>query len=114
MVAARGHRVAAPQARHGGGMAWDGRPGPDLAAHLASCDDTERASKRPGLGGQGRAREDRRVVGHGETGARMRVRVLGAFAVTRGNDAVPVPGARARGLLTRLALAGGGPVEAGV
>ncbi|MCU7727955.1 winged helix-turn-helix domain-containing protein [Actinoplanes sp. KI2] len=43
----------------------------------------------------------------------MRVRVLGAFEVTRGDEVVPVPGARARGLLTRLALAGGSPVEAG-
>jgi len=52
-------------------------------------------------------------VGHGETGARLRVRVLSAFEVTRGDGVVPVPGARARGLLVRLALAGGAPVEAG-
>ncbi len=52
-------------------------------------------------------------MGHGETAGRMRVRVLSAFEVTRGDAAVPVPGARARGLLVRLALAGGAPVEAG-
>jgi predicted ATPase/DNA-binding SARP family transcriptional activator len=44
-------------------------------------------------------------------GATLRVSVLGAFRVTRGDAAVPVAGARLRGLAVRLALAGGRPVE---
>ncbi|MBG0562580.1 BTAD domain-containing putative transcriptional regulator [Actinoplanes aureus] len=43
---------------------------------------------------------------------RLRVDLLGALSVRRGDDAVPVPGARLRGLLTRLAVAAGHPVAA--
>ncbi|MFC0064285.1 BTAD domain-containing putative transcriptional regulator [Umezawaea endophytica] len=46
-------------------------------------------------------------------GARLRVTVLGAFEVTRGSEVLPVPGERLRGLLVRLALAGGHAVEPG-
>ncbi len=46
--------------------------------------------------------------------ARLRVRLLGAFEVRRGGTAVPVSGARLRGLLVRLALAGGRAVDPGV
>ncbi|MYW94336.1 AfsR/SARP family transcriptional regulator [Amycolatopsis rubida] len=46
--------------------------------------------------------------------ARLRVTLLGAFQVTRGAEALPVPGARLRGLVARLALAGGRPVEQSV
>ncbi|UKD53641.1 AAA family ATPase [Amycolatopsis sp. FU40] len=42
--------------------------------------------------------------------ARLRVTLLGAFQVTRGAEALAVPGARLRGLVARLALAGGRPV----
>ncbi|WP_198168528.1 BTAD domain-containing putative transcriptional regulator [Herbidospora yilanensis] len=42
-----------------------------------------------------------------DEGARLRVTLLGASRVTRGAAVVPVPGARLRGLLVRLALAGG-------
>ncbi|MFI5890008.1 AfsR/SARP family transcriptional regulator [Actinoplanes sp. NPDC051513] len=51
--------------------------------------------------------------GDGDVGVRLRVTLLGAFAVCRGDTAVPVPGARVRGLLVRLALAGGSAVEPG-
>ncbi|SEH03618.1 Predicted ATPase [Nonomuraea solani] len=46
--------------------------------------------------------------------ARLRVTLLGAFQVSRGDAVLPVPGARLRGLLVRLALAGGRAVEPGV
>ncbi|MEU0571825.1 winged helix-turn-helix domain-containing protein, partial [Nonomuraea sp. NPDC005983] len=46
--------------------------------------------------------------------ARLRVRLLGAFQVSRGDAALPVPGARSQGLVVRLALAGGRVVEQGV
>ncbi|MEV4096662.1 BTAD domain-containing putative transcriptional regulator [Streptosporangium saharense] len=46
--------------------------------------------------------------------ARLRITLLGAFQVSRGDAVLPVPGARLRGLLIRLALAGGHPVEPGV
>ncbi|MEU4338842.1 winged helix-turn-helix domain-containing protein [Micromonospora lupini] len=45
---------------------------------------------------------------------RLRVTLLGAVEVRRGDTVVPVPGARLRGLLIRLALAGGRAVDAGV
>lgn len=44
----------------------------------------------------------------------LRVTLLGAFQVSRGDAVLPVPGARLQGLLVRLALAGGRPVEPGV
>jgi DNA-binding SARP family transcriptional activator len=47
-------------------------------------------------------------------GARLRVTLLGAFQVSRGDAVLPVPGARLQGLLVRLALAGGRAVEPGV
>ncbi|WNV87038.1 BTAD domain-containing putative transcriptional regulator [Umezawaea sp. Da 62-37] len=47
-------------------------------------------------------------------GARLRVTLLGAFHAARGDAVLPVPGARLQGLLVRLALAGGHPVEPGV
>ncbi|MFJ6673077.1 BTAD domain-containing putative transcriptional regulator [Actinosynnema sp. NPDC091369] len=47
-------------------------------------------------------------------GARLRVTLLGAFRVSRGDAVLPVPGPRLRGLLVRLALAGGRAVEPGV
>ena len=47
-------------------------------------------------------------------GARLRVTLLGAFQVSRGDAGLPVPGARLQGLLVRLALAGGRAVEPGV
>ncbi|GAB7045522.1 BTAD domain-containing putative transcriptional regulator [Catenuloplanes indicus] len=43
-------------------------------------------------------------------GARLRVTLLGAFRVSRGDTVLAVPGARLRALLVRLALAGGRPV----
>ncbi|MEU7835924.1 MULTISPECIES: BTAD domain-containing putative transcriptional regulator [unclassified Nonomuraea] len=46
--------------------------------------------------------------------ARLRVTLLGAFQVSRGDAALPVPGARSQGLVVRLALAGGRVVEQGV
>ncbi|WP_312033726.1 BTAD domain-containing putative transcriptional regulator [Actinoplanes sp. TBRC 11911] len=52
--------------------------------------------------------------GDGGSAARLRVTLLGTFAVCRGDTAVPLPGARLRGLLTRLALAGGRAVPPGV
>ena len=51
---------------------------------------------------------------NGDGEARLRVTLLGAFEVCRGDTAVPVPGARLRGLLVRLALAGGRAVDPGV
>jgi predicted ATPase/DNA-binding SARP family transcriptional activator len=53
------------------------------------------------------------VGGDGDVRGRLRVTLLGAFAVCRGDTAVPVPGARVRGLLVRLALAGGAAVDPG-
>ncbi|MFJ5678300.1 ATP-binding protein [Streptomyces sp. NPDC093097] len=47
-------------------------------------------------------------------GARLRLTLLGAFAASRGDTVLPVPGARLQALLARLALAGGRPVEQGV
>ncbi|MEU4422581.1 BTAD domain-containing putative transcriptional regulator [Actinoplanes sp. NPDC024001] len=41
------------------------------------------------------------------SGSRLSVVLFGTLAVRRGDDAVPVPGARLRGLLARLAVAGG-------
>ena len=52
--------------------------------------------------------------GHGDSVARLRVTLLGTFEVCRGDAAVALPGARLRGLLVRLALAGGRPVAPGV
>ncbi|MFI7132013.1 BTAD domain-containing putative transcriptional regulator [Nonomuraea sp. NPDC050153] len=46
-------------------------------------------------------------------GARLRVTLLGAFEVSRGDAALPVAGARLQGLVVRLALAGGRAVEPG-
>jgi predicted ATPase/DNA-binding SARP family transcriptional activator len=57
-------------------------------------------------------REDRAVHGNEET--RLRVTLLGTLEVCRGDAVVAVPGARLRGLIARLALAGGRPVEPGV
>ncbi|GAB2622019.1 SARP family transcriptional regulator [Paractinoplanes abujensis] len=51
---------------------------------------------------------------HGDSGTRLRVTLLGAFEVRVGDTVVPVPGARLRGLLVRLALAGGRSVEPAV
>ena len=48
-----------------------------------------------------------------DSAARLRVRLLGVFEVRRGEAVAPVPGARARGLLVRLALAGGRAVAPG-
>ncbi|WP_338930819.1 BTAD domain-containing putative transcriptional regulator [Streptomyces netropsis] len=44
-------------------------------------------------------------------GARLRVTLLGAFQLSRGDTALPVPGARLQALVVRLALAGGHAVE---
>ncbi|KAB8195488.1 AfsR/SARP family transcriptional regulator [Nonomuraea phyllanthi] len=43
--------------------------------------------------------------------ARLRITLLGAFQVSRGDAVLPVPGARLQSLLVRLALAGGRAVE---
>ncbi|HEX8346377.1 MAG TPA: BTAD domain-containing putative transcriptional regulator [Actinoplanes sp.] len=51
---------------------------------------------------------------NGDGDARLRVTLLGEFEVRRGETAVPVSGARLRGLLVRLALAGGRAVDPGV
>ena len=51
---------------------------------------------------------------HGNEETRLRVTLLGTFEVCRGDAVVAVPGARLRGLVVRLALAGGRPVEPGV
>ncbi|MFG1603733.1 BTAD domain-containing putative transcriptional regulator [Actinoplanes sp. NPDC049265] len=50
----------------------------------------------------------------GDSVARLRVTLLGGFALRRGEHVVPVSGARVRGLLARLALAGGRAVAPGV
>ena len=47
-------------------------------------------------------------------GTPLRVTLLGAFQASRGGAVLPVPGARLRGLVVRLALAGGRAVEPGV
>ncbi|MEV6622314.1 BTAD domain-containing putative transcriptional regulator [Amycolatopsis sp. NPDC051106] len=47
-------------------------------------------------------------------GARLRITLLRAFEVARGDVVLPVPGARLQALLVRLALAGGRAVEPGV
>ncbi|WP_030659907.1 BTAD domain-containing putative transcriptional regulator [Streptomyces rimosus] len=44
-------------------------------------------------------------------GARLRITLLGAFQVFRGDTVLPVPGARLRALVVRLALAGGHAAE---
>ncbi|BDM74584.1 SARP family transcriptional regulator (plasmid) [Streptomyces nigrescens] len=44
-------------------------------------------------------------------GARLQVTLLDAFQVSRGDTSLPVPGARLRALVVRLALAGGHAVE---
>ncbi|WP_069884255.1 AfsR/SARP family transcriptional regulator [Streptomyces luteocolor] len=44
-------------------------------------------------------------------GAPLRVTLLGAFQVSRGDTALPVPGARLKALFVRLALAGGHAVD---
>jgi predicted ATPase/DNA-binding SARP family transcriptional activator len=54
------------------------------------------------------------VGGYGDSAARLRVTLLGTFQVGRGDTVVPVPGARLRGLLVRLALSGGRAVDPGV
>ncbi len=51
---------------------------------------------------------------NGDHGGRLRVTLLGALEVCRGDAVVAVPGARLRGLLARLALAGGRVVDPGV
>ncbi|WP_405149767.1 AfsR/SARP family transcriptional regulator [Sphaerisporangium sp. NBC_01403] len=51
---------------------------------------------------------------HGNEETRLRVTLLGTLEVCRGDAVVAVPGARLRSLITRLALAGGRPVEPGV
>ena len=51
---------------------------------------------------------------HGDIGTRLRVTLLGAFEVSRGGAVLAVPGARVRGLLVRLALGGGSPIETGI
>ncbi|MDI6097342.1 BTAD domain-containing putative transcriptional regulator [Actinoplanes sp. NEAU-A12] len=45
---------------------------------------------------------------------RLRVALLGELRVRRGDTGVPVPGTRLRGLLARLAVAGGRPVPPGL
>ncbi|MEV6131456.1 BTAD domain-containing putative transcriptional regulator [Streptomyces violaceusniger] len=49
-----------------------------------------------------------------DRGARLRITLLGPFQVSRGDTVLTVSGARLRGLLVRLALAGGHAVEPGV
>jgi predicted ATPase/DNA-binding SARP family transcriptional activator len=49
-----------------------------------------------------------------EGDARLRITLLGAFQASRGDTALPVPGARLQGLVVRLALAGGRAVEQSV
>ncbi|UKY54034.1 BTAD domain-containing putative transcriptional regulator [Streptomyces inhibens] len=49
----------------------------------------------------------------GARGARLRVTLLGAFQLARGDTELPVPGARLQALVVRLALAGGHAVEQG-
>ena len=50
----------------------------------------------------------------GDRAARLRVTLLGTFQACRGDTVLPVPGHRLRGLLVRLALAGGRAVDAAV
>jgi len=50
---------------------------------------------------------------NGDREARLCVTLLGTFAVRRGDSAVSVSGTRVRGLLVRLALAGGRAVDPG-
>ncbi|GAA4588108.1 putative ATPase/DNA-binding SARP family transcriptional activator [Actinoplanes octamycinicus] len=50
---------------------------------------------------------------HGERAGRLRVELFGTLRVRRDEAGLAVPGARLRGLLVRLALAGGRPVPAG-
>jgi predicted ATPase/DNA-binding SARP family transcriptional activator len=64
------------------------------------------------LGLAGGTREDRAV--HGNERTRLRVTLLGTLEVCRGDAVVAVPGTRLRGLIARLALAGGRPVGPGV
>ncbi|MEU4619428.1 BTAD domain-containing putative transcriptional regulator [Actinoplanes sp. NPDC023801] len=45
---------------------------------------------------------------------RLWIGLLGELRVTRGGDGLPIPGARLRGLLVRLAAAGGRPVPPGL
>ncbi|MEU8665039.1 AfsR/SARP family transcriptional regulator, partial [Actinoplanes philippinensis] len=47
-------------------------------------------------------------------GDRLRVRLLGGLRVTRGGAELPISGARLRGLIARLAVAGGRPVAPGL
>ncbi|HWO61200.1 MAG TPA: BTAD domain-containing putative transcriptional regulator, partial [Umezawaea sp.] len=47
-------------------------------------------------------------------GARLRVTLLGAFQASRGDVVLAVPGDRLRGLVVRLALAGGRAVDLGL
>ncbi|MEU1945621.1 BTAD domain-containing putative transcriptional regulator, partial [Streptomyces sp. NPDC020125] len=49
-----------------------------------------------------------------DRGARLRITLLGRFQVSRGDTVLTLSGARLRGLLVRLALAGGHAVEPGV
>ncbi|MFD5390453.1 BTAD domain-containing putative transcriptional regulator [Streptomyces sp. NPDC127074] len=49
-----------------------------------------------------------------DRGARLRITLLGRFQVSREDTVLPLSGARLRGLLVRLALAGGHAVEPGV
>jgi predicted ATPase/DNA-binding SARP family transcriptional activator len=56
-------------------------------------------------------RQDRHVSTDGD---RLRVGLLGELRVTRGGAGLPIPGARLRGLLARLAVAGGRPVAPGL
>ncbi|GAA3354477.1 BTAD domain-containing putative transcriptional regulator [Streptomyces antimycoticus] len=49
-----------------------------------------------------------------DRGARLRITLLGPFRVSRGDAVLTISGARLRGLLVRLALAGGHAVEPGV
>ena len=51
---------------------------------------------------------------HGDWSTRLRVTLLGTFQACRGDTVLPVPGPRLRGLLVRLALAGGRAVDAAV
>jgi predicted ATPase/DNA-binding SARP family transcriptional activator len=65
----------------------------------------------PDLGTVDSTRQDRHV--NADTG-RLRVGLLGELRVTRGGAGLPIPGARLRGLLARLAAAGGRPVPPGL
>jgi predicted ATPase/DNA-binding SARP family transcriptional activator len=54
-----------------------------------------------------------RIVVVSADGDRLRVGLLGGLRVTRGGAELPVTGARLRGLIARLAVAGGRPVAPG-